>query len=290
MLNIVGESIEKINLHNISTLNIDEIIKNLTQNLISFGGRLVLAIAVFFVGRWIIKKIIKIIKKIFAKKNVEPSLFGFVKSLTSIALNLLLVITVIGILGIETSSFIALFASAGIAIGMALSGTLQNFAGGVMILLFKPFKVGDYIDADGQAGEVKEIQIFNTILATPDNKTIIIPNGGLSTQIMTNFSTANIRRVDWNFCIAYGNNYDKAKSIIEKLITEDKRIKDTPPHLIAILSMNETSINIVVRAWVISGNYWDIYFEMNEKIYKTFQQESISIPFSQVRVNLNTND
>ena len=268
----------------INTDIIDGIIRNLANNIISFGGKLLLAVIIFIVGRWAIKKLLKIIKKVFTKKNVEPSLFTFVKSLTSIGLNLLLIIVVIGILGIETSSFIALFASAGVAIGMALSGTFQNFAGGVMILLFKPFKVGDYIDAQGQSGEVKEIQIFNTILATADNKRIIIPNGGLSTQIMTNYSAATTRRVDWEFTISYGNNYDKAKSIIKRFIIEDKRIKKDPSYLIELNTLRENSIGIVVRAWVNSEDYWSVYFQMNENVYKTFEQEGVTLPFSQIRI------
>lgn len=193
---------------------------------------------------------------------------------------------IISKLGIEASSFIALFASAGVAIGMALSGTLQNFAGGVMILLFKPFKVGDVIEAQGQSGAVKEIQIFNTIISTPDNKIIIIPNGGLSTGITKNYSKEATRRVDWEFSIGYGDNYDKAKAVLEKLITADQRILKDPAHFIALSSLGANSVNIVVRAWVNAADYWGVFFDMNESVYKTFEQEGLNIPFPQMDVHL----
>ena len=273
-------------MENFTAINWEELLSKLIHSLISFGGKLLLAILIFVVGRWLIKKITGLIKKIMTKRDVDKSLFSFVTSLVSITLNLILAITIISILGIETSSFIALFASAGVAIGLALSGTLQNFAGGVMILLFKPFKVGDYIEAQGQGGTVREIQIFNTILTTGDNKTIIIPNGGLSTGLMTNYSTSGTRRVEWTFGIAYGDSYDKAKSIIEKLLKEDSRVLYDPAYLIALTSLADSSVNIVVRAWTNSGDYWSLYFDINEKIYKIFPEEGISIPFPQMDVHL----
>ena len=193
---------------------------------------------------------------------------------------------IIGVLGIETSSFIALFASAGVAVGMALSGTLQNFAGGVMILLFKPFKVGDFIEAQGQSGTVKEIQIFNTILTTVDNKVIIIPNGGLSTGIMMNYSKEELRRVDWEFGVAYGDSYDKARSVLERMLQADSRVLRSPEYFIALNSLGERSVNIVVRAWVKAGDYWDVFFDMNEKVYKTFASENLTIPFPQMDVHV----
>lgn len=223
------------------------------------------------------------------KRQVEASLFSFTRSLVKITLNFILVIILISVLGIETSSFIALFASAGVAIGMALSGTLQNFAGGVMILLFKPFKVGDFIEAQGQSGSVKEIQIFNTIISTPDNKIIIIPNGGLSTGITKNYSKEEMRRVDWEFGIAYGDNYDTAKKVIEKLLASDERILKEPAYFIALNSLGASSVNLVVRAWVKAGDYWDVYFGMNEKVYKTFAEENLNIPFPQMDVHIKNN-
>lgn len=269
-----------------STLSWDTLIPKLIDLSVSLGSKLLTAIVVFFIGRWLIRKICHLITRIMEKKQVEASLFSFIRSLVSITLNFLFVIILISVLGIETSSFIALFASAGVAIGMALSGTLQNFAGGVMILLFKPFKVGDFIEAQGQNGTVKEIQIFNTILTTPDNKIIIIPNGGLSTGIMKNYSKEPSRRVDWEFGIAYGDSYDKAKEVIEQLLASDQRVLKDPEWFIALNSLGDSSVNIVVRAWVNAPDYWSVFFDMNEKVYKTFAKANLNIPFPQMDVHL----
>ena len=269
-----------------SNVSLDVFLTKMIDLGISVGSKILLAIVVFIVGRWIVRRLNKLLAKILEKRQVEASLSTFVKSLVNITLTLLLIIVVIGVLGIETSSFIALFASAGVAIGMALSGTLQNFAGGVMILLFKPFKVGDTIEAQGQTGTVREIQIFNTILATPDNKIIIIPNGGLSTGLMKNYSREATRRVDWEFGIAYGDDYTKAKAVIARLLDADGRVLKDPAYFIALTSLGESSVNIVVRAWVNAGDYWGVYFDMNEKVYKTFAEENLNIPFPQLDVHL----
>lgn len=269
-----------------SNVSLDVFLAKMIDLGISVGSKILLAIVVFLVGRWIVWRLNKLLAKILEKRHVEASLSTFVKSLVNITLTLLLIIVVIGVLGIETSSFIALFASAGVAIGMALSGTLQNFAGGVMILLFKPFKVGDTIEAQGQSGTVREIQIFNTILATPDNKIIIIPNGGLSTGLMKNYSREATRRVDWEFGIAYGDDYTKAKAVIARLLDADGRVLKDPAYFIALTSLGESSVNIVVRAWVNAGDYWGVYFDMNEKVYKTFAEENLNIPFPQLDVHL----
>lgn len=272
-----------------STVSLDVLITKLVDLSVSLGSKLITALIVFLVGRWIIRKLNRLLIKIMEKRQVEASLFSFTRSLVKITLNFILVIILISVLGIETSSFIALFASAGVAIGMALSGTLQNFAGGVMILLFKPFKVGDFIEAQGQSGSVKEIQIFNTIISTPDNKIIIIPNGGLSTGITKNYSKEEMRRVDWEFGIAYGDNYDTAKEVIEKLLASDERILKEPAYFIALNSLGASSVNLVVRAWVKASDYWDVYFGMNEKVYKTFAKENLNIPFPQMDVHIKNN-
>ena len=269
-----------------SNVSLDVFLTKMIDLGISVGSKILLAIVVFLVGRWIVRRLNKLLAKILEKRHVEASLSTFVKSLVNITLTLLLIIVVIGVLGIETSSFIALFASAGVAIGMALSGTLQNFAGGVMILLSKPFKVGDTIEAQGQSGTVREIQIFNTILATPDNKIIIIPNGGLSTGLLKNYSREATRRVDWEFGIAYGDDYTKAKAVIARLLDADGRVLKDPAYFIALTSLGESSVNIVVRAWVNAGDYWGVYFDMNEKVYKTFAEENLNIPFPQLDVHL----
>ena len=177
-------------------------------------------------------------------------------------------------------------ASAGLAIGMALSGTLQNFAGGVMIMLFKPFKVGDFISAQGCDGTVNEIQIFNTHVLTPDNKEVILPNGALATGVMTNFSKQGTRRVDWSFSIAYGDDYDKAKTVLRRLCDEDERIQKTPEPFIEVGKLNNSSVDVTVRVWVNAADYWPVFFSMNEKVYKTFAQEGMNIPFPQIDVHM----
>ncbi len=270
----------------VSTMNWDVFLDKLINLSTTLGSKLLAAIIIFLIGRWIVKRLKKLVSNILERRHVEASLSTFTRSLINITLNFLLILMVVGTLGVETSSIIALFASIGVGVGMALSGTLQNFAGGIMILLFKPFKVGDFIEAQGQSGTVKEIQIFNTILTTPDNKIIIIPNGGLSTGITQNYSTEATRRVDWQFGIAYGDNYDKARNVIEKLLNADNRILKNPDYFIALTSLGESSVNIVVRAWVNAPDYWGVYFDMNEKIYKTFAEENINIPFPQLDVHL----
>ncbi len=272
--------------NSLSTMSLDTLVNKLIDLSVSFGSKLLVALLVFFIGRWIVKKLNRLVINILTKRHVEASLATFTKSLVSITLNFTLVIIIISVLGIETSSFIALFASAGVAVGMALSGTLQNFAGGVMILLFKPFKVGDYIEAQGQSGTVKEIQIFNTIITTTDNKVIIIPNGGLSTGIMMNYSKESQRRVDWVFGIGYGDSYEHVKAVIARLLDNDPRVLKDPNYFIALTALNSSSVDIVVRAWVKAENYWGVFFDMNEKVYKTFAEENLNIPFPQMDVHL----
>ena len=272
--------------NSLSTMSLDTLVNKLIDLSVSFGSKLLVALLVFFIGRWIVKKLNRLVINILTKRHVEASLATFTKSLVSITLNFTLVIIIISVLGIETSSFIALFASAGVAVGMALSGTLQNFAGGVMILLFKPFKVGDYIEAQGQSGTVKEIQIFNTIITTTDNKVIIIPNGGLSTGIMMNYSKESQRRVDWVFGIGYGDSYEHEKAVIARLSDNDPRVLKDPNYFIALTALNSSSVDIVVRAWVKAENYWGVFFDMNEKVYKTFAEENLNIPFPQMDVHL----
>ncbi|MBP8999331.1 MAG: mechanosensitive ion channel [Bacteroidales bacterium] len=270
----------------IKTLSLTDVGEKALSWAVSFGGRLLAAIVVFIVFRWIIKRIRRRLKTRMEKKE-NSALIPFTINLVSISLNIFMIFVIIWILGIETSSFIALFASAGIAIGMALSGTLQNFAGGVMILIFKPFQIGDFIEAQGKAGTVKAILITNTVILTPDNQTIYIPNGNLSTGIITNYSAQDFRRVDWTFSIAYGDDYQKARSVLEDLITKEGRILNEPAApFIALNKMADSSIDIVVRAWVKTPDYWNVYFLMNETVYKTFEEKGLSIPFPQVDVHI----
>lgn len=226
------------------------------------------------------------LSKMMDKRKTDSSLKPFLMSLIGILLKTMLAISVLGMLGVQMTSFIAILGAAGLAVGMALSGTLQNFAGGVIILLFKPFKVGDYIDAQGHAGIVKEIQIFNTILLELDNKTVIIPNGPLSTGSMVNYSTQPTRRVDFTFGIAYGDNVDQARKIILDLFNSDKRILKDPSSFVGLSEMADSSVNLTARAWVEGADYWDVFFEINEKTYNAFNAEGISIPFPQMDVHI----
>lgn len=269
-----------------SDLSAEQLIQQMISGLVQVSIKILIAVVIALAGRWIIKRIHKFIRKVLERRNVELSLRTFLLSLVNISLMLILIVTVIGVLGINTSSFVALFASAGIAVGMALSGTLQNFAGGVMVLLFKPYKVGDFIEAQGQTGTVKEIQIFNTVLNTPDNKTIIIPNGGISTGIINNYSKEGVRRVDWTFGIAYGDDYDKAKEVLAEMLDNDKRVLETPAYFIALSSLSDSSVLIVVRAWVNAEEYWNVHFDINECVYKEFGKHQINFPFPQMDVHL----
>lgn len=251
-----------------------------------YGPKLIGAILTLLFGLWFIKILQKTIRRSFEKRNVDVSLRGFLNSMIGILLKIMLIISVVGMLGVEMTSFIAILGAAGLAVGMALSGTLQNFAGGVMILVFKPFKVGDFIEAQGHAGTVNEIQVFNTLLKTPDNKTIIIPNGGLSNSSMTNYSTEPLRRVDFVFGIAYGDNVDKARQVLTNLIQADNRILNSPEPFIAVSELAGSSVNLVVRVWAEAANYWGIYFDLHEKVYQTFEKEGLHIPFPQMDVHV----
>lgn len=278
---------EILKLNNI--MDTGQILEQLKFIALEYGPRLIGAIAVWIIGIWIIKLLTKAFIKALDKGKTDASLKPFLKTLVSTLLKTLLVISVLGMLGIEMTSFIAILGAAGLAVGMALSGTLQNFAGGVVILIFKPFKVGDVIEAKGYTGIVHEIQIFNTILKSFDNKIIIIPNGGLSTSSMVNYSTEELRRVDWTFGAGYGDDVEKVKNIIQTLCNQDERILKDPAVFIALSELADSSINFVVRAWVKSADYWDVYFLMNEKIYQTFNKEGVNIPFPQMDVHLHGN-
>ena len=256
------------------------------QYLVPFAIKLVIAIIVLIIGRWLIKIAKKWMANGIMSRKGDPTLHKFLSNLISFILNFILIIFIISILGVNTSSLVALLASAGLAIGMALSGTLQNFAGGVVIMLFRPFKVGDFISAQGQEGVVKEIQIFNTIVLTMDNKVIHIPNGILSTGVMTVFTKEETRRVDWTVSISYGDDYDKAKALLLKLCNEDPRILKTPEPFVEIALLNNSSVDIKMRVWVKSADYWPVFFSMNEKVYKSLPKEGLTFPFPQVDVHM----
>ena len=257
----------------------------LSTNAVSFGLRVLTAIVIFVVGRFLIGFINKLVAKLLSRRHVDVGVQGFVKSLVSILLTVLLIVAVISQLGIETTSFAALLASAGVAVGMALSGNLQNFAGGLLILLFRPYKVGDYIECQGQGGTVREIQIFYTILVTPENKVIYLPNGPLSSGTVVNYSQEGTRRVDWTVSVEYGEDYERVERVLRELVAADERILTDPEPAFALLSLGDSSVNVVVRVWVATADYWNVYLDMNKKIYSTFNQAGIGFPFPQLTVH-----
>ncbi len=270
----------------LSGMTTEEIIEEIISSAIQLGLKILLALVIYWVGKFIIDNLYRFVQKALSRKKIDQSVNTFVLSLVRVVLMLLLIVMIIGVLGINTSSFVALFASAGVAIGMALSGTLQNFAGGVMILLFKPYKVGDFIEAQGVSGTVKEIQIFNTLLATTDNKTIIIPNGKLSNETVTNYTQAGTRRVEWVFGISYGDDYQKAKELLDIYIAEDKRILSTPAPMVALSCLADSSVQITARAWVQASDYWSVLYDMNERVYSEFGKYGLSFPFPQMDVHI----
>lgn len=260
-----------------------------TQQLIDLGiragERILIAIVVFLIGRFLIALLNKLVERLMNRKKVDVSIKGFVKSLVNITLTILLIISVVGALGIETTSFAALLASAGVAIGMALSGNLQNFAGGLIVLLFKPYKVGDWIESQGVSGTVKEIQIFHTILSTGDNKMIYVPNGSISSGVVVNYSNQLTRRVEWIIGIDYGEDYNKVEQIVRDILATDKRILLDPEPFVALHALDASSVNVVARVWVKSEDYWGVYFGINQAIYKTFNEKGIDFPFPQLTLN-----
>ena len=254
---------------------------------ISFAVKLIKVLLIWFVGRWVLKRVVKILKLVLENHIENVSVRSFIVSIIDVVVMILLILMIIGVLGIDTSSFIAIFASAGVAIGMALSGTLQNFAGGVMILMFRPFKVGDYIEAQGVAGTVKEIQIFNTIVHTGDNKVILLPNGPVSTGIINNYSRAPLRRVDFTFSISYGDDFNKAKEVLLALVEEDERVLNEPAApFVELAELAASSIDLTVRLWCKQEDYWKIKFELNRKVYETFPKHGLNFPYQTLTVNV----
>ena len=272
----------------VSGLTVAEVTDIIVTFALSLGWKILKVAVIWLLGRWLTRRLISIVRLLMEKRNTNLTVRTVLLSFIDVVALIILLVIIISILGIDTSSFIALFASAGVAIGMALSGTLQNFAGGVIILLFRPFKVGDFIEAQGQTGTVKEIQIFNTLIQTGDNKTILVPNGPLSTGIINNYSRESLRRVDFTFSISYGDDYEKAKVVLEELIAADSRILDKPAApFIALHSLSASSIDIVVRVWAAQENYWAIYFDMNKAVYETFPKRGLNFPYQTFTVNVN---
>lgn len=246
--------------------------------LVKIGTNILLAGAILIIGFWLVKIVVKTLKKILRKSNTDESLVTFLSSLLTMVLKVLIVVTSITQLGVEMTSFVTILGAAGLAVGLAFSGTLSNFAGGVMILIFKPFKVGDFILTQGEQGTVKEIQIFNTYLHTPDNKVIILPNGPIANGNITNFTKAERRRVDLLFGISYGDDLRIAQDLINQFISDETRILKDPAPFIGVEALTNTSVDLSVRIWVETKDYWDVYYHMNERVYKEFESAGLHLP------------
>lgn len=266
-------------------VDVEQLLSKLLDWGIEVGKDLLGAIIIYIVGRFIIKQVGRLLARILEKRKLEISVQTFLRSLVSILLNLILAFAIVSRLGVETTSFAALLASAGVAIGMALSGNLSNFAGGLIILVFKPFKVGDYIEGQNANGTVREIQIFHTILTTVDNKVIYVPNGALSSNAITNYNKQETRRAEWVFGVEYGEDFEKIKAVLQRIIDADPRILKDPAPMIALGALSASSVDIKVRAWAKTADYWDVYFDMNKIVYDTFNKEGIGFPFPQLTVH-----
>ena len=269
-----------------SLSQLDIVIQNLIDSGISAGKHIIAAVVIFIVGRFLIKLINRLVASILQRRHIEISVQTFLSSLVNIILTILLIITVIGALGVNTTSFAALIASAGVAIGMALSGNLQNFAGGLIILLFKPYRVGDFIDVCGVQGTVSAVQIFHTILLTPDNKAVYLPNGSTSSSTITNYSREDKRRIEWTFGIDYGEDVNRARTAILSVITADARILPDPAPFVAVGGLSDSSVDIIVRVWVPTEEYWNVYYDMHQRVYETFNEQKINFPYPQQTVHL----
>ena len=280
---VVGKTTEVIEA--VSDGNFDTLLKKLISLGVDAGKSILLAIVIYIAGRFIINLINRLVRQMLERKNVDATIQSFLKSFISILLNVLLIITVVSALGVNTTSFAALLASFGVAAGMALSGNLQNLAGGLIILLFKPFKVGDVIEAQGVLGCVKEIQIIHTILQTPDNKEIFLPNGSLSSGSITNYSKMDTRRVDLTVSVEYGTNVDEVLNALRSIANADSRVLKTPEPFIALSGLADSSVNFTFRVWVNGADYWPVFFEMNKQVYEEFNRQGIKFPFPQLQIH-----
>ena len=281
--------ISLVELPAVSVTRLDRLLDKLLDGSILIGQRILVALIVFIVGRYVVKLLNRLFRHMLERGTIDPGVQSFLRSLVNIILLILLVLSVVGALGINTTSLAALLASAGVAIGMALSGNLQNVAGGIVILLFKPYKVGDYIEAQGNEGTVKEILLFHTIIQTVDLRTIYIPNGQMSTTVVINQSRSEIRRAQWVVSIQYGNNVTHAKEVIQKCLDAEPRLLREPiseggepldPFFIEVTNLNASSVDLTVRAYVKRVDFLDVRFKMNEAIYAAIDADpTLNIPF-----------
>ena len=275
----------------IATTPTNELLGEFLEKTISFGLKVIAAVVIYLIGAWVIRKIKRMLSRVFERKGTDAAISSFVQSITSIILTLVLIITTIGVLGVNTTSFAALLAGGGMAIGMALNGTVQNFAGGIMLLIFKPFKAGDYIEAQGFSGTVSEVNIVSTKLRTVDNRVIIIPNGILSNGTIDNYSQQEMRRVDWTVDVEYGASSEEATKLLMSFLIEDERVlnieKGAPADPFVTLSaLKDSGIQFTMRAWVRKDDYWDVKFVVISKIYNELPKHDIQFPYPKLDVNI----
>ena len=267
-------------------LDASQLLSGAAESLIWIMVKLAVALLFYWVGRWLIRRVLKLLDRAFERRNVELSLRPFVRNTVSVILVVVLVLIVVQTLGVNVTSLIAIFSAATLAVGMALSGTAQNFAGGIMILVVKPYRVGDYITAQGQTGTVQEIKLFSTVITTPDNRTIYIPNNAIATAIIDNYTTAPTRRVDWKIAISYGDDVDQARAAILAMFATDERILKEPAAVVRVTELADSAVMISARAWVATENYWDAYFEYNERFYKGLPKVGVHFPFPQMDIHI----
>lgn len=287
---ILPDSVQKANLakavEKIASLDYHEVLQTMLSEAVWIVIKIVIALAIYFLGRWIVRRVVRLIDVAMERRKVDVSLRSFMRNTVRVVFSLILVLIVVQTLGVNVTSLIAVFSAATLAIGMALSGTAQNFAGGVMILMMKPYRVGDYISAQGQSGTVREIKLFSTVITTTDNQTIYIPNNAIATAIIDNYTTAEQRRVDWTVGISYGDDVDIARETILAMLAADARIlRETAP-VVWVAALADSSVNLTVRAWVANADYWDVFFEYNERFYKELPKAGINFPFPQMDVHV----
>ncbi len=264
---------------------VSQLVSQLIDLSVQAGKSILVAILILVVGRFIVKLINKLVGQMLDRRKVDPTIASFTKSFVNVLLMVLLIITVVSALGVNTTSFAALLASAGVAVGMALSGNLQNLAGGLLLLFFKPYKVGDYISAQGVEGVVKAIQIFHTVLTTVDNKEIFVPNGALSSGTVVNFSRNDLRRVDQVVTVEYGTDVNAVREAVMDIANADSRILKDPAPFVELGALADSSVNFTVRLWVKTADYWGVWFDMNRKVYEEFNKRGIGFPFPQIQVH-----
>lgn len=267
-------------------VKLEKLIDKLIDLSIAAGKHILLAVVILVVGRLIVNVLNRLVARMLDRRKVDPTIQTFLKSLVNILLMVLLVVSVIGALGINTTSFAALLASAGVAVGMALSGQLQNLAGGIIVLFFRPYKVGDWIEAQGVQGKVTAIQIFHTILTMVDNKVVYVPNGVMSSGVVVNYNRNDTRRVEWVIGIDYGEDTARAEAVVREVIAADKRILDAPTPYVAVQALDASSVNLVARVWVKTPDYWDVSYDTNRRIYDAFNKAGINFPFPQQTIHV----